>query len=661
MCDRAIARISNGAARIHRKRHVRMDARELTPGNRQLARADIFVLCIQFAGFDQRRESKRFDRRSGPHKPALRNWVPLNVQDTPVRDPHQERDAIDRRSEAKCPENEIAAPRLCHSSDSRMLLVAITLRSSLAERARRAPYALCALTVAAQFCCLLSAQTQATGARFTVSGVVVNSVTGEPLPRALVMTRGGEQHTAFTGADGRFQMEGLPQGVWFFFAQKPGFLDSSLSALNRAAAVKVASDTSLVTVKLAPESQIDGRVVDRDGEGIEGLNIQCMLQTILNGRKTWQMSGGTQTDETGNFHLQGLRPGGYVLRTGSQPLFPNFEYQNPDSTLPRQVYPPHFYPEAADLMSLQPLTVRPGETARADFSIAPVTAFRVSGTVNPAHGGIQGWVRTSDGNQLPNPFFVNPRNGTWNAPALPPGAWNIVLASQGGQNSGFAEQLVNITSSDVKNVQMMLQPLASIAVNVASPTTAGQRQVQVELQSESQIGPGARMYGSSRNPQNMNETPLVRDVPPGTYWVSVRPYANECLAAVSSGGTDLARNPLVISTGAQPGSIDVTLEDNCATIQGQVHMETPVPDASVILVASSRVIWPQTVALQSDGSFTINRLSPGDYRLYAVSTAAGLEYANPDAMRQIEGASITLSAKQKANVTLNLVMRDGTE
>jgi hypothetical protein len=88
-------------------------------------------------------------------------------------------------------------------------------------------------------------------------------------------------------------------------------------------------------------------------------------------------------------------------------------------------------------------------------------------------------------------------------------------------------------------------------------------------------------------------------------------------------------------------------------------MDNPVANGSVILVASSRAIQPQLAPLREEGGFTFARVSPGDYRLYAVSTADGLEFGNPEAMRQIDGVSVTISAKQKANVTLNLVTRDG--
>ncbi|HMJ60320.1 MAG TPA: carboxypeptidase-like regulatory domain-containing protein, partial [Bryobacteraceae bacterium] len=124
---------------------------------------------------------------------------------------------------------------------------------------------------------VIAAHSYLSAANFTVSGVVVNSVTGAPIPHALVQSTGAEQRVVFSGQDGRFQIEGIPQGTVFFIPQKPGFV-----ALERHLPVKVGSDTSLVTIKLAPESSIEGRVVDRDGEAIEGLQIQCMHQTIMN-------------------------------------------------------------------------------------------------------------------------------------------------------------------------------------------------------------------------------------------------------------------------------------------------------------------------------------------------------------------------------------------
>ena len=491
-------------------------------------------------------------------------------------------------------------------------------------------------------------------ASFTVSGVVINSVTNEPIPHALVQSTGAEQKVVFSGQDGRFQMDGVPQGTVYLIPQKPGFVDT-----GKRTPVKVGSDTSLVTIKLAPESSIAGRVIDRDGEAIEGLQVECITQRIVNGRKAWQSCGNAQSDDTGNFHLQSLPPGSYVLRTGLQALFPNLNSQNDDNPLPQQVYPPHFYPEAADISSAQPLLVGPGETARADFAIAPVPAFRVSGTAGAAGQSTFGFIETADRQRLPTNFSVTRRTGGWRSPPLPAGDWKIVFQSQRGPDSGlFAEQTVHVTSSDIKNVQMALEPLPAIAVNFTSPAEGNTREAAIQLMPDNPSLLNSRMYGSSISPQNPTEPPEIRDVPPGTYTVFAVQFGAYCIGSISAGGVDLTRDPLVVSAGGQTPAIDVTTEDNCASIQGQLRIDHPIENASVILAPSSRAIPPQVSLVQQDGSFTFPRLSPGDYRLYAVSTVDGLEYGNPEAMRQIDGVSVTLAGKQKSSVTLNLVMRD---
>ena len=49
--------------------------------------------------------------------------------------------------------------------------------------------------------------------RYPISGTVVNSVTSEPVRRALVRVNSGqEQLVAFTGGDGSFQLASVPEG-----------------------------------------------------------------------------------------------------------------------------------------------------------------------------------------------------------------------------------------------------------------------------------------------------------------------------------------------------------------------------------------------------------------------------------------------------------------
>ncbi len=53
----------------------------------------------------------------------------------------------------------------------------------------------------------------ATGKTYPVSGTVFNTATNEPVSRALVHLNGGRgEKVAFTGADGRFLIDDVPEG-----------------------------------------------------------------------------------------------------------------------------------------------------------------------------------------------------------------------------------------------------------------------------------------------------------------------------------------------------------------------------------------------------------------------------------------------------------------
>ena len=59
--------------------------------------------------------------------------------------------------------------------------------------------------------------------KFTLTGTVVDSVTGEPIRKALVQLYCGQRRMTFSGDDGRFQFEGIPAGSYSVSAQKPGY------------------------------------------------------------------------------------------------------------------------------------------------------------------------------------------------------------------------------------------------------------------------------------------------------------------------------------------------------------------------------------------------------------------------------------------------------
>src|ERR1700760_152149 len=105
--------------------------------------------------------------------------------------------------------------------------------------------------------------------RYSVSGTVVNSVTGESVAHALVVVTAA--HATFTDQNGQFTLEGLPAQVYSVQVAKPGFQSPFSGAEPET--MLVGPGTPAVTFHLQPEGVITGQVVDEDGEGVPRIKV----------------------------------------------------------------------------------------------------------------------------------------------------------------------------------------------------------------------------------------------------------------------------------------------------------------------------------------------------------------------------------------------------
>jgi protocatechuate 3,4-dioxygenase beta subunit len=157
-----------------------------------------------------------------------------------------------------------------------------------------------------------SADSNSNGDSYSLTGTVINDVTGEPVRRAAVQVSGHAGTMALTDAGGRFVLEGLAEGDVFLTAMKPGFYDDETS---HTAPVRVGKDAPAVILKLTPSAVISGRVTTKDEQPLEGVHIRVLAQQNLEGRIVWADSQNlTVTDEEGEFRGAGLQAGTYSWR-----------------------------------------------------------------------------------------------------------------------------------------------------------------------------------------------------------------------------------------------------------------------------------------------------------------------------------------------------------
>ncbi len=480
---------------------------------------------------------------------------------------------------------------------------------------------------------------------------MVNSVTGEPITRAVVRTNGpSPQQQVFTDGAGHFEINDVPEGQAMITAQRPGFLGIEMSG-HRPQMVTVGPATPTVQIKLIPEGGIKGKVTDNEGQPIEGIQVQVLSSQISNGYKNWFVRGSAQTDENGDYAIEALSPGQHILSTGMMVISPPAAVAENGPV--NDVYPPQYFPNAPEQDNAQPVNVQAGQAVEADFRLSPVRSYSVSGIASgPENAAVS--CKDASGNPLGR-GEIDHRTGKFKLFNVPSGSCILTFQAQGGQETKykiyFAEQAITIGSSDLIGVQAAMQPLPDIPVHF--PDFTGSLPVQLQLISR-QKHSGSQQFSLMNQP---GQTPAFQSVLPGSYRLIAQSIGDACVNTVSQGGTDLLREGLTVTGGsAQAAPLEVTLRHDCATLNGTVKTNVPGYAGTILIMPSTPGAEPR-VAPVMDGNFAVPGLAPDDYTVYAFTDVSGLEYANPEALREFSGQKVTLGPGAKTTLQLDPITR----
>jgi hypothetical protein len=155
-----------------------------------------------------------------------------------------------------------------------------------------------------------TANSKTDGNSYSLSGTVINAITGEPVRRAAVQVSGNGSVT-LTDAGGHFVVEGLAEGNVFLKAMKPGFSEDEGSHPSSAL---VGKDAPAVVLKLTPWAVISGRVITKGEQPLEGFQIRILAKQNVAGRLIWtDQPNQALTNEDGEFRVVGLQAGTYYV------------------------------------------------------------------------------------------------------------------------------------------------------------------------------------------------------------------------------------------------------------------------------------------------------------------------------------------------------------
>ena len=495
-----------------------------------------------------------------------------------------------------------------------------------------AGFAICAL--------LLAAHAAAQDAAGGLTGVVIDSVTRQPVRKAIVSINAAmlQEPSAnptvpppslTTGASGTFAVNSLRPGRYLISVQHPNYPQTPSIGVHKSVLVKSGETTGPFAVELIPGAIVSGHIVDEDGDPLTGCSVSAFSGKSLL-RMGFGSAGRQALSDDGGFRLYELPPGKYILSAqcfGS--VFQPRPLSSGDDPPPSSAYPKQFYPGANTAEFAQTIELAPGtERSGIDFQMRPVPVTHVHVTLAP--GDWKGrkdlaWSFLPVGQPAANRFNgMHPLDGTkdaFNIPKIFPGSYKLVIAStlQPGNNSqpttaiGMgAVQLIDVKDKPVEltlELRHAVDLHGVVELESNAPNQVALSQLQIQLTSED-----LPFYlASVQTALTDNGVFTIRSVLPDMALLRVT-GPNCFLKSAYAGGNELIDRRLDLSSGP-PGELRLLVSTNTATLRGTAPAGMTVMLEQVLEQVKDSLQNFRGAQVDPNGQFKIDGLAPGEYRV----------------------------------------------
>ncbi len=524
---------------------------------------------------------------------------------------------------------------------------------------------------------------------YHIVGVVVNWVTGQPVAGASVAiaptaqgTERGISRSMITGADGRFAFAGLIRGKYSLMAEARGFM---LQYFERhgmyatAIAVGPDLDSEHLVFRLQPDASVEGVVSDENNEPVQNGMVRLFQQSMEDGRqRTVPMEQG-QTNDQGRFHIGHLAPGTYYLAVSAHPWYAQNsrmsfrrKTNNPDAdaraaqetTALDVTYPLTFYPDSPDSAGASPIVLHPGERDTADVVMRAVPSLHLRIRTNNAGSGpgMNSFPRVSqrifDG--YLDPVFNAPTSsiepGVVEIAGLAPGHYVIEMAASRPANekeayrSGYRE--VDLTG----DLELNAYDSSGFAVVSGAVLFDGAPRIPKGSAMQLLNDETGENFGSEISDKGQFEFDGVK---PGRYTVVLRGGSGYFLRKMSATGAKLTGRTLDIASSSNV-HIAAIAGRGLAQVEGVARRDgKPLSGAMIVLVpqdaANNSPLFRRDQS-DSDGTFTLPNVVPGQYTVIAVANGWDLEWGNPAVLQPFlkGGETVEITGDGKVQVEVRV-------
>ena len=516
---------------------------------------------------------------------------------------------------------------------------------------------------------LLICMSAAAAEDYTISGIVVDHLSHQPLNHVLVEITQGEkgdaQASVLTEVDGKFTFLHVPTGKYRLRGQKRGQLPQAFGAreagFGTAIVVDGSAKTDGIVFPLRSDSSISGVVSNEDGEPVRSAQVILFRDGVINGEKKTVRAGSANTNSSGQFHFPHIQKGKYYIAVSARVWFsvPGAE----------TVYPITFYGDTTDASAASSIVMKEGDRTDASIVVHSAPGIRVKVPTNlrhsvrlavPGPGGTQvivasamtadlpiGYRAGAMRDQVPADFLAKARPIPHQAGSvereisnIAAGRYLVMTNGEDGDQGGMTQ-----------TVELANGGTLTLADSEAGATVGGQMTFDTPR-------PAGELKVRLNGGRHSFPTAVASDgtfsfgkISPGSYNVFQNSNGLR-ITSVEAKGARIVGDRLEVMPGA-PVELRIHAQstDTLATVKGiAISNDKGVAGAMVLLLPQdlSRVRMIRRGQSDADGSFSLLNVQPGNYTLVAIDDGEELAFRDEKVIKPFIAGGVAITAPLKS-------------
>lgn len=449
----------------------------------------------------------------------------------------------------------------------------------------------------------------------SVQGVVINSITAEPVAHAHViltpLSTMQNVYGAMTTVDGTFTMSMVPPDTYTVQVLRNGFLPLQASSSGKQIEIKPDENVTDLRLRLIPTSVISGRVLDNHGRPLQNATVHVIgidSQAI------------TTSNDLGEFRAGGLSAGRYLVRASPIMTISLPEIRT-DGTAEVN-YATTFYGGSLRAADATLVEVQPGQEARdVNIKLKRAPIVRVSGMIVGVPAGAT-FLNVQVGTARELNRAIIDQDGHFSIWRLGPGKhWLTATCYVAGKQFQSAPTPVDIAGTNIGGITLTLLQPFDVEGHVEAddlPPDKGNRTGGRSVL----LAPLAPNLEGQEVPVDSNGDFKFRAVSAGPYRVSVGGFPDGMYVSdAEAGSLKMENGVLDLSNGAPGFPLSITLAGDGGTITGNVTGLGKAHWLSMVALLAPRTEGDNLLAfatISPDGSYAFQNVSPGKYELLAI-------------------------------------------